>query len=85
MAGIRRLEVQPVDMFPHTNHVECVAQLILKRQLTHWLSFIYPERFYKNTFRKERRKIYYNKGESAFVNQMICIITGKSELISKSP
>jgi len=22
--------IQPVDMFPHTAHVECVVQLILK-------------------------------------------------------
>ncbi|GHI00619.1 23S rRNA (uracil(1939)-C(5))-methyltransferase RlmD [Neobacillus kokaensis] len=28
--GYKTLEVQPVDMFPHTTHVECVSQLILK-------------------------------------------------------
>jgi 23S rRNA (uracil1939-C5)-methyltransferase len=28
--GFQTLEVQPVDMFPHTTHVECVAQLTLK-------------------------------------------------------
>ncbi|WP_078550215.1 23S rRNA (uracil(1939)-C(5))-methyltransferase RlmD [Litchfieldia alkalitelluris] len=27
--GFKTLEVQPVDMFPHTTHVECVAQLVL--------------------------------------------------------
>ncbi|MEW4061044.1 23S rRNA (uracil(1939)-C(5))-methyltransferase RlmD [Bacillus siamensis] len=28
--GYQTLEVQPVDMFPHTNHVECVALIELK-------------------------------------------------------
>lgn len=29
--GYKTLEVQPVDMFPHTTHVECVSQLIFKQ------------------------------------------------------
>jgi 23S rRNA (uracil1939-C5)-methyltransferase len=28
--GYKTLEVQPVDMFPHTTHVECVSQLMRK-------------------------------------------------------
>ncbi len=28
--GYQLLEVQPVDLFPHTVHVECVSQLVLK-------------------------------------------------------
>ncbi|WP_202080931.1 23S rRNA (uracil(1939)-C(5))-methyltransferase RlmD [Caldalkalibacillus salinus] len=28
--GFETKEVQPVDMFPHTSHVECVSQIVLK-------------------------------------------------------
>ncbi|WP_224752657.1 23S rRNA (uracil(1939)-C(5))-methyltransferase RlmD [Metabacillus arenae] len=28
--GFKTMEVQPVDMFPHTAHVECVSQIVLK-------------------------------------------------------
>jgi 23S rRNA (uracil1939-C5)-methyltransferase len=28
--GYQTIEVQPVDMFPHTAHVECVSRLVLK-------------------------------------------------------
>lgn len=30
--GFTTKEVQPVDMFPHTMHVECVSQLVLKEE-----------------------------------------------------
>ena len=29
--GFKCVEIQPVDMFPHTMHVECVAKLELKK------------------------------------------------------
>ncbi|MGG3737786.1 23S rRNA (uracil(1939)-C(5))-methyltransferase RlmD [Aeribacillus pallidus] len=29
--GYKTLEVQPVDMFPHTTHVECVSQIVLRK------------------------------------------------------
>ncbi|AKS37259.1 RNA methyltransferase [Anoxybacillus gonensis] len=28
--GYKTIEVQPVDMFPHTMHVECVSQIVLR-------------------------------------------------------
>lgn len=28
--GYETIQIQPVDMFPHTSHVECVAELVLK-------------------------------------------------------
>ena len=30
--GYKVKKIQPVDMFPHTNHVECVAQIIRKNE-----------------------------------------------------
>lgn len=30
--GFKTKEVQPVDMFPHTSHVECVAQIVLNNE-----------------------------------------------------
>lgn len=30
--GFKTKEVQPVDMFPHTSHVECVSQIVLKEE-----------------------------------------------------
>jgi 23S rRNA (uracil1939-C5)-methyltransferase len=30
--GFETKEIQPVDMFPHTTHVECVAKLVLKEE-----------------------------------------------------
>ncbi len=29
-SGFKTVEVQLVDMFPHTSHVECVSQIVLK-------------------------------------------------------
>ena len=30
--GYEPVEVQPVDMFPHTTHIECVSQIVLREE-----------------------------------------------------
>ncbi|WP_226670737.1 23S rRNA (uracil(1939)-C(5))-methyltransferase RlmD [Metabacillus litoralis] len=30
--GYETVEVQPVDMFPHTTHIECVSQIVLREE-----------------------------------------------------
>ncbi|MBO5976840.1 MAG: hypothetical protein J6P94_06670 [Oscillospiraceae bacterium] len=30
--GYKALRAQPVDMFPHTNHIECVVELIKQKR-----------------------------------------------------